>query len=312
AAAAAAAAARAAATPEPVGMNVSRTAVETMLVGGGGGGGGGDGGGRPGESRDRKRDGTVLTCESPRCNKNPSFANRGEKRRRFCKRHAEPGMLNVYYKYCDALGDAGRPCAERASYEASGKLRCLQHCEPGMRARNNICQVEGGGCTRQSSYGVEGGKPVLCTVHKKAGMVQVRTKTCKHQGCEKIPSYGFPYKSREYCKPHALKGMIHSAGSRCRFRGCSAPGAFNYPWYPRGGSFCNKHKEEGMLDSTPKQCESIGCNYVANFGDTTQRTRRFCARHKLGGMLSYQDLWPKPSTQTWESEDSTKSAQEPP
>lgn len=77
----------------------------------------------------------------------------------------------MYYRYCGADGDQ---CPERASFEADGKLRCLQHREPGMRPRNKICQVEGGGCTRQSSFGVEGGKPVLCTVHKKPGMVQVR------------------------------------------------------------------------------------------------------------------------------------------
>lgn len=45
-----------------------------------------------------------------------------------------------------------------------------------------------------------------------------------------------------------------------------------------------------MVDITPKRCESVGCKYAANFGDMTQRTRRFCARHKLGGMLSYQEL----------------------
>lgn len=77
----------------------------------------------------------------------------------------------MYYRYCGADGDR---CPERASFEADGKLRCLQHREPGMRPRNKICQVEGGGCTRQSSFGVEGGKPVLCTVHKEPGMVQVR------------------------------------------------------------------------------------------------------------------------------------------
>ena len=111
----------------------------------------------------------VLTCESPLCNKNPSFAPRGETRRRFCKRHAQPGMVNVYYKYCGVAR-----CPERASFEAGGKLRCLEHCEAGMKPRNNICRVEGGGCIRQSSYGIEGGKPVVCTLHKVPGMVQVR------------------------------------------------------------------------------------------------------------------------------------------
>ncbi|CAM9438469.1 unnamed protein product [Ectocarpus fasciculatus] len=247
------------------------------------------GGGKSKTVVDGKRStGASLTCESPLCNKTPSFAHRGQTRRRFCKRHALPGMRNVYYKYCDA--DSGR-CPERASYEsAAGGLRCLRHCEPEMRPRNNICQVEGGGCDRQSSFGVKGGKPTLCTLHKGAGMVQVRTKTCRHPGCEKTPSYGFPCKSREYCKPHALEGMVYNAGRRCRFRGCGEPGVFNYPGGTRGGSFCDEHKEEGMVDNTPTQCEAEGCNYSASFGDLGQRTRRFCARHKLAGMLSYQEL----------------------
>lgn len=129
------------------------------------------GGGRGGTSSSSNSQGTTVTCEKPLCNKNPSFAHRGQTRRRFCKRHAEPGMFNVYYKYCD--WDAGQ-CLERASFETSGKLRCLRHCEPGMRPRDNICQVAGGGCTRQSSYDVGGGKPILCTVHKVAGIVQMR------------------------------------------------------------------------------------------------------------------------------------------
>lgn len=111
----------------------------------------------------------TATCESPLCNKNPSFAPRGEGRRRFCKLHAKPGMVNVYYKYCDV-----NQCLERAYFKYRSKLRCLEHREPGMEPRNNICQLKGNGCTRQSSYGHEGGKPVMCTVHKEPGMVQVR------------------------------------------------------------------------------------------------------------------------------------------
>lgn len=111
-----------------------------------------------------------VSCEMPLCNKNPSFAYMGEKRRRFCKHHAEPGMVNAYYKYCDA-----GQCRERATFESSeGKVwRCLVHRESGMVPRSKICQVEGGGCARQSSYGPEGSRPVLCTIHKLPGMVQV-------------------------------------------------------------------------------------------------------------------------------------------
>lgn len=45
-----------------------------------------------------------------------------------------------------------------------------------------------------------------------------------------------------------------------------------------------------MVDSTPKTCEEVGCTYAAKYGDTVQRTRRFCARHKMHGMLTYSEL----------------------
>lgn len=111
-----------------------------------------------------------VSCEMPLCNKNPSFSYLGEKRRRFCKRHTEPGMVNAYFKYCDVY-----QCRERATFESGGGKvrRCLAHRESGMVPRSKICQVEGGGCARQSSYGPEGGRPVLCTIHKLPGMVQV-------------------------------------------------------------------------------------------------------------------------------------------
>lgn len=75
-------------------------------------------------------------------------------------------MVDVH-QYCDV----GK-CPERATFEAGNELRCLAHKEAGMKPRRNICQVPGGGCTRQSSYGRDGGKPVVCTVHREDGMVQ--------------------------------------------------------------------------------------------------------------------------------------------
>lgn len=72
-----------------------------------------------------------------------------------------------FRQYCD-IGQ----CPERAAFEAGNELRCLAHKKPGMKPRRNICQVAGGGCTRQSSYGRDGGKPMVCTVHRERGMVQ--------------------------------------------------------------------------------------------------------------------------------------------
>lgn len=160
----------------------------------------------------------ILTCESPNCNKNPSFAPRGETRRRFCKRHAAPHMVNVYYKYCDVA-----QCPERASFESGGKLRCLQHIEPGMRPRNNICQVPGGGCTRQSSYGPEGGKPVVCTVHKQPGMVQVRERKALLMD---IPFFFYTHFLQYLCRVRSVLMVLIVCRAYCTW--CHLPPMFNF------------------------------------------------------------------------------------
>ena len=48
--------------------------------------------------------------------------------------------------------------------------------------------------------------------------------------------------------------------------------------------------QEGMVDVSRRTCEGIGCIYEAKYGNPEQRTKRFCARHKLEGMLILEDM----------------------
>lgn len=48
--------------------------------------------------------------------------------------------------------------------------------------------------------------------------------------------------------------------------------------------------QEGMVDVSRRTCEEIGCIYKAKYGYLEQRTKRFCARHKLEGMLTLEDM----------------------
>lgn len=48
--------------------------------------------------------------------------------------------------------------------------------------------------------------------------------------------------------------------------------------------------QEGMVDVSRRTCEGIGCIYEAKYGNPEQRTKRFCARHKLEGMLTLEDM----------------------
>lgn len=45
-----------------------------------------------------------------------------------------------------------------------------------------------------------------------------------------------------------------------------------------------------MVDIQPKQCQETGCKYAASFGDRGEKKIRFCARHKLLGMISIQEM----------------------
>lgn len=44
------------------------------------------------------------------------------------------------------------------------------------------------------------------------------------------------------------------------------------------------------MDIQPKQCEESGCKYAASFGEMQDKRARFCARHKLLGMLNIHEM----------------------
>lgn len=50
------------------------------------------------------------------------------------------------------------------------------------------------------------------------------------------------------------------------------------------------YRQDGMVDIQPKQCQETGCKYAASFGDRREKKIRFCARHKLLGMISIQEM----------------------
>lgn len=45
-----------------------------------------------------------------------------------------------------------------------------------------------------------------------------------------------------------------------------------------------------MIDIQPSKCEEVRCKYGARFGDTQEKKKRFCARHKPRGMVDVQNL----------------------
>ena len=72
-----------------------------------------------------------------------------------------------------------------------------------------MCKEEG--CKTQPTHNVIGDtKPLFCFVHKKEGMVNVKSKSCEHPDCKIQPSYNFLEKrGSRFCKLHKQEGMIN-------------------------------------------------------------------------------------------------------
>lgn len=72
-------------------------------------------------------------------------------------------------------------------------------------------------CDRHAYYGVPGGKPIFCALHKEVGYVNVHNKMCSRQGCYKRPHYGHVGGKAVSCVTHKLPGeccagLANSAG----------------------------------------------------------------------------------------------------
>jgi hypothetical protein len=170
----------------------------------------------------------ILTCENAACSKNPSFAFKGEKKRRFCKQHALPGMVNIYYKYCDTEGCVARYVAENP---ATSRKACKAHMEPDMvlkvqkvdaPAPPREAKCEWVGCTKS----VSGRGCHFCSQHQQrleewrsdevnepqrdAAAIEYPIKLCTAPHCAQAASFGYMNdRVGRYCGLHQMPNMVH-------------------------------------------------------------------------------------------------------
>lgn len=73
------------------------------------------------------------------------------------------------------------------------------------------------GCSIWPVYNNEGEKGgVYCVMHKKEGMVNVRSKRCAEDGCVTHPVYNFEGEiGGVYCKNHNKHNMVDVESRRC-------------------------------------------------------------------------------------------------
>lgn len=223
-------------------------------------------------------------CED--CDKQASFNYEGETKRRKCKQHSLPGMINVAKRYCDQLG-----CYRTPSFNYEGEtkgLYCKLHAKVGMiNTRDKKCRFEGG-CTKAPVYNYpteSGGR--FCKDHKTDDMVNVKTRRCKYGKCKKIPTCNYPgKKNRLYCLDHALDNMICMNRRYCTYSGgCKSIAKFNIEGATYG-IFCKKHSKKDMIDIYSKRCEYNGCYKIPHFNYVGNKSRRFCKEHADPNMVN--------------------------
>ncbi len=216
-------------------------------------------------------------CCHPVCDTRPTYDKEGGKGR-FCKVHAEPGMLDVGSKRCSHPGCYGYPVYNK---EGGKACFCKAHAESGMvNVKSKRCCHPG--CDTQPSYDREGGKGRFCKAHAEPEMVNVVSKRCCHPGCDTQPFYGKERGKGRFCKAHAELGMVDVKSKRCCHPGCDT-----IPGYDKEGGkgrFCKAHAEHGMLDVKSKRCCHPGCYTQAWYGLPGHKPS-VCAQHRQPGML---------------------------
>lgn len=98
----------------------------------------------------------------------------------------------------------GRPSCKGMEEDDGEKVHPAAPTSPRPRPTRKACAGEQ--CNRHAYYGLPGGKPIFCAMHKEVGYVNVHNKMCSRQGCYKRPHYGNVGGKAVSCVTHKLPG----------------------------------------------------------------------------------------------------------
>lgn len=217
----------------------------------------------------------------PACEVCPKQAYYGNVVPRFCKIHKETCMINVVAPLC-----AHEKCSSTSrafGFVGGIGTHCKKHAKDGMvNVRNPLCENKG--CTSTCRvFDVPGGKGRFCKDHALSTMVNVSSYRCIHIGCEsKSRNFDIPGGKGRFCKDHAENGMIDVRNKVCVYEGCEVRA--NYSTKGTPPQFCSKHKSPGMCDR--KACIALDCRVLAGYNYRGKTPARYCATHKLDGMVN--------------------------
>jgi hypothetical protein len=219
----------------------------------------------------------MVRCSE--CPKNAYYGNPGDPPTH-CRDHQKDGMRNVGLPACEE--DGCFSSSRSFGFPGQKGVRCKKHALPGMV---NVCNLlcEHKGCVSKSrTFDVPGGKGRFCKEHALSTMVNVRNRLCDHPGCTSTSrNFGVPGGKGRFCLVHKQEGMIDVLTQRCIHPGCETRANFSMKGQPP--RYCGTHKLPGMCNR--QACEHEGCTVLATYNYLDKGSGRFCASHKLDGMI---------------------------
>jgi hypothetical protein len=136
-------------------------------------------------------------CISYGCNTYPQFGIDIGKPTH-CKHHKTANMKNVKGRRCTINN-----CTKRARYNYKSikiPIRCTAHKENDMTfSYSRICKFEK--CLTSATFNYKGKKPILCAIHKKSNMIDVKSPRCKKCGLFLVSNI---HKMCSYCNPQTF------------------------------------------------------------------------------------------------------------
>lgn len=192
---------------------------------------------------------------------------------------SRPALINS--KSCSYMAASGFGIACGKREKSSPNTSCLEHTYSDLNIRiavgtfstvpgppskpprkYQICSEPG--CSISASFGWAAGKRETCAKHKRAGMVLLAARICKHQdGCRKFACFGFPGGGATHCGTHRLDDVKHY---RCKELGCtSLSRVFDVPG--GRGSYCSSSKKPRMVDVINRRCAEPNCESISRSYD---------------------------------------------
>jgi hypothetical protein len=129
--------------------------------------------------------------------------------------------------------------------------------------------------------------PNYCTLHKKDGMINVKSKKCKEKNCN-TSNPSFNYKNIKfgiYCSKHKKENMIDVINKRCLFENCDKRPSYNYE-NEKIKIYCLEHKKNGMINISSKKCLKENCNKIPIYNLVNQNSAIYCLEHKEENMIN--------------------------